>query len=152
MRRTPIALALAALLLLAAGAAVLATRGPSVADRSTELADEHETGTEAEEAPSAEDLAHAADRLRASAAIQDAGLTIDDAVLADLAARYGVGGAVRLYAWSAETGDSVETLAAMRDGTDGHPVGWGRLAKDLGVKPGIGHIMGGGAGEEAGEE
>ena len=76
------------------------------------------------------------------------GITVDEAQLTDLAGRYGVGGAVRLMAWAEETGMTVEEIAAMRDG-DGTPesvMGWGQIAHELGVHPGIGSIMGNGGG------
>jgi hypothetical protein len=81
-------------------------------------------------------LTRAADRLAA------AGIEADVAVLADLASRYGLGGAVRLVAWSDEAGLTVEELAAMRDGGSG----WGQIAQELGVHPGLGAIMGNGGG------
>jgi hypothetical protein len=74
---------------------------------------------------------------------------VDEAVVADLATRYGLGGAVRLLAWSQETAMDVEVIAAKRDGTDTEPaMGWGQIAHQLGVHPGIGSIMGGGQGRE----
>ena len=43
----------------------------------------------------------------------------------------------------------VEAIAAMRDGTDAEPgMGWGRIAHELGVHPGIGSIMGNGHGKD----
>jgi hypothetical protein len=80
--------------------------------------------------PTAEDLAHAVDRLDAAG--------IDSDQLSALAADYGLGGAVRLLAWAEATGMSVAELRALRD--DG--AGWGQIAKDLDVNPGIGTIMG----------
>ncbi len=59
-----------------------------------------------------------------------------------LSADYGLGGAVRLLAWADATGMSLADLRALRD--DG--AGWGQIAHDLGVSPGIGSIMGQGAG------
>ena len=60
---------------------------------------------------------------------------------------------MRLSAWADATGMSVDEIAAMRDtgGTDGAPMGWGRLAHELNeqgfdVRPGIGSIMGNGRG------
>jgi predicted NUDIX family NTP pyrophosphohydrolase len=102
--------------------------------------------TESEDAdgpPTAEDLAHATERLEAS------GITVDDAVLNDLADRYGLGGAVRVLAWSDAADLDVEEITAMRDGTDTEPgMGWGKIAKELDVHPGIGSIMGGGHGRD----
>ena len=66
-----------------------------------------------------------------------------------LAAKYGVGGAVRLEAWAKATGKTVAQLAAMRDGG----MGWGAIAhqlekadSSLNLSPGIGWIMGHGHG------
>lgn len=120
---------LALLVVLAGGA--LATRAPQVADEPAQLTASHES--EAEDAGGGAD--HARERL------SEAGIEADDAEFDDLAARYGVGGAIRLYAWADATGMTVEEIAALRDG-DGEPVGWGRIARDLGVHPGIGSIMG----------
>ena len=77
------------------------------------------------------------------------GIPFTDPQLADLATRYGLGGAVRVLAWSDETSLAVEEIAAMRDGSDTDPgMGWGRIAHELGVHPGIGSIMGNGHGKE----
>ncbi len=53
---------------------------------------------------------------------------------------------MRLLAWADATGMSLADLRAMRD--DG--AGWGQIAHDLGVSPGIGSIMGEG-GDASGE-
>jgi len=82
--------------------------------------------------PTADELAHATERLAAS------GIDATAKELGALAADYGLGGAVRLLAWADATGMSVEELRALRD--DG--AGWGQMAKDLDVSPGIGTIMG----------
>lgn len=121
-----------ALLVVLAGSA-LANRAPQVADEPAQLASSHEA--------EAEDVGDGATVARER--LSDAGIEADAAEFEDLAARYGVGGAVRLYAWADATGMTVDEIAALRDG-DGEPVGWGRIAKDLGVHPGIGSIMGGG--------
>ena len=78
------------------------------------------------------------------------GVTADE--LKALAAKYGVGGAVRLEAWAKATGKSVSALAAMFDGG----MGWGAIARQLNgadsslhLSPGIGWIMGGGHGHGA---
>lgn len=138
-RGNRIALLAAAALLVAVTGAVLATRQPEAADKPAQLTQDEENAP-----PTAEELAHAADRLRASK------FTVDDAVLSDLATRYGLGGAVRIVAWAADPDDdtTIETITAMRDGdgTEGSGMGWGRIAKDLGVHPGIGSIMGNGGG------
>jgi hypothetical protein len=138
-RGNRIALVGGAVLLLAVSGTVLATRQPPTANEPAEVAQDGE-----DVPPTAEELAHAADRLRAH------DITVDDAVLSDLATRYGLGGAVRVVAWSADPNDdvSVESITAMRDGdgTEGSAMGWGRIAKQLGFHPGIGAIMGNGGG------
>jgi hypothetical protein len=132
-RTNRIALLGALALLVALAGSALANRAPQVADEPAQLASSHEAEPEVTDAGDGATVAR--DRLA------DAGIEADAAEFDDLAARYGVGGAVRLYAWADATGMTVEEIAALRDG-DGEPVGWGRLAKDLGVHPGIGSIMG----------
>ena len=65
------------------------------------------------------------------------GLHTDVATLRDLAARYGVGGAVRLIGWADASGKTLVELRAMRDGGSG----WGQMAHELGLHPGIGTWM-----------
>ena len=138
-RANRIALVGGAVLLLAVSGTVLATRQPQTGNEPAGLAQDGD-----ETPPTAEELAHAADRLRAH------DITVDDAILADLATRYGLGGAVRVLAWAADADDdvSIESITAMRDGdgTEGSSMGWGRIAKELGFHPGIGSIMGNGGG------
>jgi hypothetical protein len=139
MNRTKrLAVLAAAVLLLAAAGGVLANRAPAARDVPAHPASSHEPEADSEAAPTAEELARVADRLG-----------VDEAVVADLATRYGLGGAVRVLAWSEEKAMDVEAIAAMRDGTDTEPgMGWGQIAHELGVHPGIGSIMGGGQGRE----
>ena len=135
----------AAILIVAATGTALALRGPRGDEQPlVNAASQATTEEDTDAPPSAEALAHAQDRLEAS------GLTVDEAELADLAGRYGLGGAVRTIAWAADPDDdiTVESISAMRDG-DGTPesvMGWGQIAKELGVKPGIGSVMGQGGG------
>jgi hypothetical protein len=127
-RTNRIALLAAAVLLVALAGTVFATRQPQADDQPAQLTDEtDETDADA--------LARAAERLG-----------VDQQQLQDLATTYGLGGAVRLVAWSSATGTPIEDIRAMRDGdgTEGSGMGWGRIAKELGVKPGIGSIMGNG--------
>jgi hypothetical protein len=84
--------------------------------------------------PTAAELAHAVDRLKAH------DITATNAQLSALAAKYGLGGAIRLVAWAKNTGKTVAELSAMRDGGKG----WGEIGHTLGVSPGIGWIMGNG--------
>jgi hypothetical protein len=126
------------LILLVTGS-VVATRQPQVSNRPAAALDDEEEGP-----PAAEDLAHATERLRAN------DIAVDDTAFAGLAAEYGVGGAVRVVAWAADPDDeiTIESIRALRngDGTEGSGMGWGRIAKELGVHPGIGSIMGNGGG------
>ena len=138
-RNDRISLAVVVLLALVAAGGAAANMLPAARDAASQ---ETEAGPE-DGAPSADDLAHAADRLAAN------GIAVDDVVLNDLAARYGVGGAVRVLAWSHDSQLDVEEITAMRDGTDTEPgMGWGKIAKELDLHPGIGSIMGNGNGRE----
>lgn len=100
-------------------------------DDPDELTDEDSDGP-----PSAELLARLVDRLG------DAGITTDADTIAALAADYGVGGAVRLLAWADASGLSTDELATKFDGG----MGWGQIAKELDLHPGLGSIMGNGHG------
>jgi hypothetical protein len=142
-RSNRLAILVALVLLVVAAGTVFATRAPQA---DGQPAGNQQDGDE-EAPPDAEAIQHAIDRL------DENEITVDEGVFTDLAGRYGLGGAVRLSAWASQTGLSVDELAGMRDtgGTDGVPMGWGRLAKDLreqgfDVRPGIGSIMGGGRG------
>jgi hypothetical protein len=55
---------------------------------------------------------------------------------------------VRIVAWSGGDTTAMDEIRRMRDGdgTEGTAMGWGRIAKALGVHPGIGSIMGNGGG------
>jgi hypothetical protein len=137
-RPNRIAILAALALLVGAAGTVLATRAPQAAEAPGLLAASHEAEAETEtEDGDVEGALHARDRL------SDAGIEVGDDFDA-LVEAYGVGGAVRLYAWADELADyDVGDLAAMRDGADGEPpVGWGKLARELGVSPGIGSVMG----------
>lgn len=128
--------------LLAATGTVLAMRAPQVGQEPSQVTSSHEA--EADDAPpTAEELAHAMGRLARI------GIT-DEALVADLAATYGLGGAVRIVAWANdnEQGATIDQIRAMRDGdgTEGSAMGWGRIAREIGAHPGIGWIMGNGGG------
>lgn len=131
-RRHRLALLGTVTLLVAIAGTVAATRAPQAPDRAAPLADE------GDESPDPEAITHAIDRLAENE------ISIDEAAFTDLAARYGVGGAVRIAAWASETGMTVDEIAALRDGDGEAAVGWGKLAKELGVHPGIGAVMGNG--------
>ena len=140
-RTNRIALLAALALLVALAGSALATRAPQVADEPAQLAASHEAeGGELE----AEDLDGAT---VARERLLDAGIETDPAEFDELAAVHGVGGAVRLYAWADATNRPVSEIAGLRE-VDGQPVGWGRIAKELGVHPGIGSIMGRGHGPD----
>jgi hypothetical protein len=141
-RRNRLALLAAAVLLVVFAGAALANRLPGTPAAPGHVASSHEpeASGEADAPPTADELAHAADRLFSNGIGTDVEALV--ATLTDLSARYGLGGAVRLVAWSDETNLRVEELAAMRD--EGQ--GWGQIAKKLDVNPGIGSIMGNGGG------
>lgn len=87
--------------------------------------------------------------------LDDAGISTDADALAALAARYGVGGAVRLLAWADSSGMSAEEIASMFDSG----MGWGEIARglndadpSLSLHPGIGWVMGNGHGNGHGSE
>jgi hypothetical protein len=142
--------AAAALLVVVAATGALASRAPSQQDNRAPQAQDASEAPEADEQeapPTAEELAHVVDRLAA------AGIETDADAVGALAADHGLGGAVRLLAWSNASGMSVDKIAAMRAGdTDTAPMGWGQIAKDLGVHPGIGNVMGGGNGNGHGRD
>ena len=129
-RSMRLAILVASLVVLVAGTA-LATQSPRLGQQGPATA-----SNEPEAPPTAEELAHAVDRLAAH------GIDATANQLSNLAAEYGLGGAVRLLAWADATGMSVADLRALRDGG----AGWGKLAKDLDVHPGLGWIMGNGGG------
>src|SRR5690606_7432672 len=74
--------------------------------------------------------------------LNDAGIETNADTIAGLAADYGVGGAVRLLAWADASGRSTGELAGMFDSG----LGWGEIARELDLHPGIGSIMGNGGG------
>ena len=176
MRSLRTILAVVALLLLVAGTA-FATRssldrhsGPLAASNQpsgSEDAEKSETEEpESSEAPESPDTeadsndtdageqlsdAHAADLV---GLLKDAGITATAAELKTLAAKYGVGGAIRLEAWAKASGKTLAQLTALRDGG----MGWGAIAhqleqadSSLHLSPGIGWIMGHGHGNGHGQ-
>lgn len=142
------------LLVLAVGASALAApsqhgdRHPVLADASPEPespgeveADDPETQDQASGTPSDQLL----DRIVAH--LDDQGIETDAATVADLADRYGVGGAVRILAWADAAGVSTDEIASMFDSG----LGWGAIARQLNgeddslhLSPGIGWLMGNG--------
>jgi hypothetical protein len=130
-RSTRIAILGGTLLILVAGTA-LGTQALRPSQQDSPTANEEQP----EAPPSAGEIAHAKHRLAAN------GIDATAKQLSALAADYGLGGAIRLLAWADAADMSVSDLRALRD--DG--AGWGQLAHDLGVSPGIGSIMGKGGG------
>lgn len=136
-RTNRIALMAAAVLVLVVSGTVFATRAPSAPSQPAQVTQDEEDAP-----PTADEIAHAAERLRANR------ITVDDAVFNELVTAYGVGGAVRIMAWSNGDFDVIADIRRKRDGdgTEGSGMGWGRIAKEMGVNPGIGSIMGNGGG------
>lgn len=130
----PALLAAALLIVIGAGAA-LANRAPATSDRPATTASSHEPGASA--APQA--VNHAVERL------SESGIAVSEEELSELAAAYGVGGAVRLAAWADASGMSIAELRALRD--EGR--GWGEIAREHDLHPGIGSIMGRGSSNAA---
>ncbi len=139
----PIA-AIALLIVIATGGA-LANRAPFAQDPG----DQPETEDQGAP-PSADAVARVVDRL------DEAGIDTNAETVDALAADHGLGGAVRLLAWSDASGVSVDEIADMRAGSeDTAPMGWGRIARelnaanpDLDLHPGIGKIMRNGHGRD----
>jgi hypothetical protein len=78
--------------------------------------------------------------------LDKAGIAATSDQIAALAARYGVGGAVRILAWADATGGDTAAITSLRD----QGMGWGAIARQLNagegsakVTPGIGWIMSG---------
>jgi hypothetical protein len=108
-----------------------ASPGEPVDEPEVQNQDEDEDGT-----PSQQLLDRVVERLA------DAGISTDADTVAALAADHGVGGAVRLLAWAETSGMSTGELADMFAGG----MGWGEIAQELDLHPGIGSIMGNGGG------
>ncbi len=161
MKRIGAVLAAVGLVVLAVGASALAAPSAHVdehavqADASPLSGQPVETESEAPEPdePDEVDSAEASgapspqllDRLVGRLA--EAGIDTDADTISGLAARYGVGGAVRLITWADASGLSTDEIAAMFN--DG--MGWGRIARELNasddalhLSPGIGWLMGNG--------
>lgn len=138
--------------IVATGLLIVIATGSALANRAVPAQDPSDQ-SEAEDQgapPTADEVARVVDRLA------DAGVDTDADTVAALAADHGLGGAVRLLAWSDASGLSVDEIAAMRAGSeDEEPMGWGRIARELNdanpeldLRPGIGQIMGGGHGRD----
>lgn len=135
-RSTWFALTIAALLILVAGSAL----GTQALDNGR---GNHGSGDrDGAMAPSAQQLDRLVDRL------ERAGIDTSAEELAGLANSYGVGGAVRVVIWADAAGASVDEVRAMRDAG----AGWGQIAHDLGLEPGLGWVMGGHSGDHGQED
>lgn len=134
-RTSRIAILAALALLVALAGTTMATRSPAADAPTPQLADEHEDGVAEDEAPPDDVVV---DRVATR-------LGVDAARVRDLASEHGFGNAVRLLAWEqAGVGVTVEQLLDRRANGEG----WGVIAKDLGLHPGIGSVMGNGHGRE----
>lgn len=154
MNRVVAIIAALLLLVVAAGASALAApsqhadRHPVLADSSAEPEPSAEIEADDPE-PQDQESGTPSDQLldRIVARLGDHGIETDAGMLADLADRYGVGGAVRILAWADAAGVSAEEIAAMFDSG----LGWGEIAgqlngddESLHLSPGIGWLMGNG--------
>jgi hypothetical protein len=137
-RPTRILVPVLALVLLIAGSALANKASKPDQEPPVVTQDQDEEGA----APSPQLLDKIVERLG------DAGIDTDSQTVADLAATYGVGGAVRLLMWADATGMDPADLGAMFDSG----MGWGEIAQqlndedaegDLSLRPGIGSVMGG---------
>lgn len=146
IRSLPIAVVVlaGALLLLVAGSA-LANKGFRAQEQPGVVAQDEEEGT-----PSQQVLDKIVTRLG------NAEIVTTPEAVAELAATYGVGGAVRLLAWADAAEMDPAAIGAMFDSG----MGWGEIARqlneedeegDLELRPGIGWVMGGGQGEGHGK-
>lgn len=122
-RTSRIALLGAVALLVVLAGTTFATRAPVAEPATTQHADEHE-------APEDAAVLRVVERL-----------DVDEARVRELAAEHGFGGAVRMLAWE-KAGASIADVETRR--AEGQ--GWGEIAKDLGMHPGIGSVMGNGGG------
>jgi len=113
------------------------------ADETPEPNETPEAKDAPEAAPSADELASIVDKLRA------AGITATASDISALAAKVGVGGAVRVLAFAHASGKTTDQILAMFDAGQG----WGVIARDLNLSigPGIGWIMGNGHGNGHGQ-
>lgn len=168
IRRSPVALTLAAVVavLLLAGTALAiqsglpassriglaaqgasespdASEGPEASD-APEASEAPEAPEGSEGPPSADEIARIINRLKA------AGITATASELTDLAAKVGVGGAVRVFAFAHASGKTPAEIVAMFESGKG----WGQIKKELNLSigPGIGWIMGHGGGPDASDK
>ena len=136
-------------LLAVAGGTALAARQTGFDDSRAPLAASHQPSPAADEADEADEPMTADAAAALVERLDGAGLETDVATLTALAADHGVGGAVRLLGWAQESGRDVDEIVAMR----AEGMGWGQIARQLDVRPGIGKWMRGAhePGEDGGE-
>jgi hypothetical protein len=152
LRITVVALGL---VLLVVGSA-LANGSPRADEHRSPVAASHQPSPATEKPGSDEKEAEGAappsqaelDRL--AGLLDQAGISATSDQIAALAAKYGVGGAVRILAWADATGGDTAKITDLRDAG----MGWGAIAKQLAaadssvsLRPGIGWIMSGGHGQ-----
>ncbi len=122
---------------------------PSKSPEATETPEPSEA-PDAAEPPEPPDASSAAlsssDAAPFVARLKTAGITVSASDFAAMAAKVGVGGAVRLFAFAKQSSKSPADILAMFQGGQG----WGQIAHTLGLNPGIGWIMSGGHGKGQG--
>ena len=111
----------------------------SEAPKESEVPEKAEAPETPDSPPTAAEVADFVGRLKA------AGISTTDAAFAALAAKVGVGGAVRTLAFAKASGKTPDQIVAMFQGGKG----WGQIKHELALSigPGIGWIMGGGHGQ-----
>ncbi len=123
------------------------------ADTAKDKAKDADEADDPDKAPDADGTPSAANLARIVARLAAAGITTTTGDLAALAAKVGVGGAVRVLRFAqasgktpAEIGTFQANILAMRE--DGK--GWGVIARELGldIGPGNGSVMGQGHGQD----
>ena len=122
-RTSRIALLGALAMLVVLAGTTFATRSPVAEPATPHHADEHEGPEDAA-------VLRVVERLGA-----------DETQVRELAAEHGFGGAVRMLAWE-KAGVEIGEVEALR--AEGQ--GWGEIAKQFNVHPGIGSVMGNGGG------
>jgi len=118
---------------------------PSKAPEASEAPEASKAPEAAETPESPPSAAEAADIV---GRLKTAGITTTAAAFQSLAAKVGVGGAVRALAFAKASGKTSAQILAMFQGGKG----WGQIDHELGLSigPGIGWIMGGGHGHGKG--
>ena len=111
----------------------------SEAPKESEAPEKAEAPETPDSPPTAAEVSDFVGRLKA------AGISTTDAAFAALAAKVGVGGAVRTLAFAKASGKTPDQIVAMFQGGKG----WGQIKHELALSigPGIGWIMGGGHGQ-----